>query len=97
MLRRVGLWAFIVVGLLVAAWGAFSWANPSTSCRGVEMGPGDTCETSSYTELQTGQVQSYEDRIAIARQQAPAAVAAGLGMAAFGLVLARPKLRAEAT
>ena len=34
-------------------------------------------------------MQRYEDRIAVAREQAPFAVAAGLGMATFGVVLAR--------
>ena len=66
-----------------------SWAAPSTSCRGIEMGPGDTCEYSSLTNERGGKVQRYEDRIAVAREQAPFAVAAGLGMATFGVVLAR--------
>ena len=39
MIKRVGLWAFVVAGLAVAAWGVVSWAAPSTSCRGIEMGP----------------------------------------------------------
>ena len=89
MIKRVGLWAFIVAGIAVAAWGVVSWASPSTSCRGVEMGPGDTCEYSSLTNERGGKVQRYEDRIAVAREQAPFAVAAGLGMVAFGAVLAR--------
>lgn len=89
MIKRVGLWAFVVAGLAVAVWGVVSWAAPSTSCRGIEMGPGDVCEYSSLTNEQGGKVQRYEDRIAIARQQAPFAVAAGLGMVAFGAVVAR--------
>lgn len=89
MIKRVGLWAFVVAGLAVAVWGVVSWAAPSTSCRGIEMGPGDVCEYSSLTNEQGGKVQRYEDRIAIARQQAPFAVAAGLGMVAFGVVVAR--------
>lgn len=89
MIKRVGLWAFIVAGIAVAAWGVVSWASPSTSCRGIEMGPGDTCEYSSLTNERGGKVQRYEDRIAVAREQAPFAVAAGLGMVAFGAVLAR--------
>ena len=97
MLKRLGLAAFIIGGLVVAVWGAMSWINPATSCRGIEMGPGDTCEYSSLTNERTGEVQRYEDRVAIARQQAPFAVAAGLGMVAFGAVVARGELRAAAT
>lgn len=89
MTKRVGLWAFIVAGLAVAVWGIVGWVAPSTSCRGVEMGPGDVCAVSNLTNEDTGSVQRYEDRIAVARQQAPFGVAAGLGMAAFGLVLLR--------
>lgn len=61
------------------------------------MGPGDTCEYSSLTNEKTGQVQRYEDRVVISRQQSPFAVVAGLGMMAFGAVLARQEFRAEAT
>lgn len=89
MSKQVGLWAFVVAGLVVAAWGVVSWAAPSTSCRGIEMGPGDVCEYSSLTNERSGKVQRYEDRIAVVRQQAPFAVAAGLGMVAFGVVVAR--------
>lgn len=87
MIKRIGLWGFVVAGLAVAVWGIVSWAAPSTSCRGVEMHQGDTCEYSSLTNEKTGEVQRYEDRVAVAREQAPFAVAAGLGIIAFGLVL----------
>lgn len=97
MLKRLGLVAFIVGGLVVVAWGALSWISPSTSCRGIEMGPGDTCEYSSLTNEKTGEVQRYEDRIAITRQQAPFAVLAGIGMVGFGAVVARSEFRAGAT
>ncbi len=87
MIKRIGLWGFVVAGLAVAVWGIVSWAAPSTSCRGVEMRQGDTCEYSSLTNEKTGEVQRYEDRVAVAREQAPFAVAAGLGIIAFGVVL----------
>ncbi|NHB84022.1 hypothetical protein G7085_03340 [Tessaracoccus sp. HDW20] len=64
-----------------------SFVAPSTSCRGVEMGPGDTCQYSSLTNEEGGKVQRYEDRIAVAKEQAPFAVAAGLAIVAFGAVL----------
>ncbi|AQP49865.1 hypothetical protein [Tessaracoccus flavescens] len=87
MRKRIGLWGFIVAGLAIAVWGTLSWASPSTSCRGVEMNPGDVCEYSSLTNVHGGKVQRYEDRIDIAREQAPFAVAAGVGLMAFGLVI----------
>lgn len=87
MTKRIGLWAFVVAGLAVALWGAVSWVSPSTSCRGVEMRPGDSCEYSSLTNERGGKVQLYEDRVDIAREQAPFVVAAGIGIVAFGTVL----------
>lgn len=86
-MKRIGLWAFVVAGLAIALWGVASWLSPSTSCRGVEMHPGDTCGYSSLTNIDGGQAQRYEDRIAVAREQAPFAVAAGVAIAAFGVVL----------
>jgi len=97
MMQRVGLWAFVVAGLAVAAWGLVSWVSPSTSCRGVEMGPGDTCEYASLTDESAGRVQRYEDRIEVARQQAPFAVAAGVGMVVFGAALVRRPVTGAAT
>ncbi|HJE52110.1 MAG TPA: hypothetical protein K8V15_09100 [Tessaracoccus flavescens] len=88
MIKRVGHWVFIVVGLAIAAWAIVGWLAPSTSCRGVEMGPGDTCSYSSTSEVGTDEIQTYEDRIKVAQEQAPFGVIAGLGMAAFGGVLA---------
>lgn len=87
MTKRIGLWAFVVAGLAIAVWGVVSWVAPSTSCRGVEMQPGDTCTYSSLTNVDGGEVQRYEDRIAVAREQAPFAVAAGIGIVIFGTAL----------
>lgn len=87
MIKRIGLWGFVVAGLAVAVWGIVSWVAPATSCRGVEMHQGDTCEYSSLTNEKTGEVQRYEDRVAVVREQAPFAVAAGVGIIIFGAVL----------
>lgn len=92
-MKRVGLWAFIVAGMAVVAWAVASWVAPTMMCRGVEMGPGDTCEYSSRTDERTGQTQTYEERLAVARGQVPFAVAAGLGMAGFGMWLLREDSR----
>ena len=88
-MKRAGLWAFVAAGIAVIIWGVTSWVSPAMTCRGVEMGPGDTCEYSSRTNEHTGRVQTYEDRVAEARSQVPFAVAAGLGMAGFGVWLLR--------
>lgn len=88
-MKRAGLWAFIVAGIAVVIWGASSWIAPTMMCRGVEMGPGDTCEYSSRTNERTGTVQTYEERLAEARSQAPFGAVAGLGMTAFGIYLLR--------
>lgn len=88
-MKRLGLWAFIVAGVAVIAWGVTSWLFPTTMCRGVEMGPGDRCEYSSRTDEHTGHTQTYEQRVAEARSQAPFGVIAGIGMAGFGVWLLR--------
>lgn len=95
MIKRIGLWAFVVAGLVVTVWGAVSWVSPATSCRGAEMRPGDTCEYSSLTNERGGKVQRYEDRVAVAREQAPFVVAAGIGIMAFGTVLIVQSRKAE--
>lgn len=86
--RRVVLWAFVVAGLALTVWGISTWVAPSTQCRGVEMGPGDVCSYSSYTDTGTARTQTYEERIAGARQSGPVVVALGLAAAGFGIALA---------
>lgn len=86
--RRVALWAFVVAALALAAWGVATWVSPSTQCRGVEMGPGDVCSYSSYTDEETTRTQTYEERVATARQSAPVVVVLGLAAAGFGLHVA---------
>lgn len=87
--KRIGLWAFVLAGLALAVWGVVTWVAPSASCRGVEMGPGDQCSYSSYTQTGTDRIQTYEQRIAMARSSAPIVVVLGLAAAAFGVVVAR--------
>ena len=87
-MRRVTLWAFVVAALALAAWGVATWVAPSTQCRGVQMAPGDVCSYSSSTDVDTTRTQTYEQRVAAARQSAPVVVVLGLGTAAFGIHLA---------
>lgn len=89
MIKRVSTWAFIVAGLAVALWAVTSWVSPQVSCRGEQLRPGQTCSYSSLTGVDDGKVQTYEERVATARQQAPFGVLAGLGMVAFGVVVGR--------
>ena len=88
MWKRLGLWLFVIAGVALMAWGVSDFLNPTTSCRGVEMGPGDVCHYSSYTEEETSEIQSYEDRIAIVRQQVPFVIAAGAAITVFGVFVA---------
>lgn len=59
------------------------------------MGPGDTCSYSSPNEVGTERIQTYEERIATARQQAPVGIVVGLGMAGFGGYLMRKDILAQ--
>ncbi len=88
VMRRVVLWAFVMAALAVAASGVLTWIAPSTQCRGVGMGPGDVCSYSSYTSTGTDRTQTYEERIADARQSAPVVVVLGLAAAGFGVFVA---------
>ncbi len=86
--RRMGLWAFVLAGIVLAASGVLTWVAPSTQCRGVEMSPGDVCSYSSYTATDTDTTQTYEQRVAAARQSAPVVVVLGLAAAGFGVFVA---------
>ncbi len=88
MTRRLVLWAFVVAALALAAWGVATWVSPSTECRGQQMGPGDVCSYSSYTDVETTRSQTYEERVAAARQSAPVVVVLGLAAAGFGVHVA---------
>lgn len=52
------------------------------------MGPGDVCSYSSYTDVETTRTQTYEERVAAARQSAPVVVVLGLAAAGFGVAVA---------
>lgn len=96
MIKRVAMWAFIVAGLVVALWAVASWVSPQVTCRGEVMGPGDTCTHLGLTGADDGQVQTYEERVRVAREQAPYGVAAGVAMVGFGVVLLRSGRKAPA-
>lgn len=88
MRKRIALWAFVAASVALTVWGVVILVNPTTSCRGEEMGPGDVCHYSSPTNEQTDQVQTYEERIATVRQQVPFIIGLGVAMTAFGIYVA---------
>lgn len=96
MIKRVSTLAFIVAGLAVVAWAVASWVSPQVGCRGEQLMPGQSCSYSNLTGADDGKVQTYEERVATTRQQAPFGVLAGIGMVAFGVIVMLPR-RAQAS
>lgn len=84
MKKTVSHWAFIALGAVIALWAAVSWFSPTVECRGEIMGPGDVCHYSSTGQVETDEIQTYEERVATARSQAPVGVVCGVGLVAFG-------------
>lgn len=98
VMKRLGLWAFVVAGLALVAWGVITVVSPSASCRGVEMQPGDTCSYYARDDIDTERLQTYEQRIEAAREQGPTVIVVGALAAAFGVFVAlrpAPGARAE--
>jgi len=92
--RRPGLWwragldiLVVLAGLALLIWGVVVLADPSVTCRGVEMAPGDLCHKSSYTSLRTDTVQSYEQRRHAVAQSRPTVIVLGAVTTAFGAVM----------
>lgn len=81
--------ALIIAGVLVVLYGAFIQGSGTETCRGVEMRPGDVCHKASFSELQTAETQTYEQRKDAARAQRPVVVISGLVIAGFGAFLYR--------
>ena len=67
MIKRLGQWSFVVLGIIVTAWGVWSWVSPDVTCRGVVMEPGDVCHYASPTSTTTDRIQTYEERLAATR------------------------------
>lgn len=85
--RRVAHLLVAVAGVAVMIWGAIALTHPSITCRGVEMHPGDSCATSSFSQVGAGKVQTYEQRLSDARISQPFVIGMGGLMAAFGVLL----------
>ncbi len=80
--RRLAHLLLAVAGLLVALYPFTLGADPTVTCRGVELRPGQTCAKADGSAA-----QSYETRAADARNAAPVIVGVGLLVAAFGAAL----------
>lgn len=86
--RLLGHLAVAVIGLAVALWAIANLLNPSITCRGVPMAPGDTCSNAAGTKMQT-----YEDRLEALEFSTPVMVGAGVLVAAFGVGLGVAEVR----
>ena len=72
----------ILVGLGLFVYPLTFGATPTITCRGVEMGPGDSCSKAGDAGVQT-----FEQRLRTARQARPVLVGTGVLVVAFGTVL----------
>ena len=79
---RLAQLMLIMVGLLVFAYPLTVGVASPISCRGVSMGPGDTCAKAG-----TSATQSYEQRVQARSNAAPVIMVVGVSVVAFGLTL----------
>lgn len=85
---RIAHAVVVLVGLLILAYPLTLGAATDVTCRGVSMGPGDSCAKSDGPGVQT-----YEQRAAARRQATPVIFGVGLVVTAFGVVLLVGELR----
>ena len=88
--RRLAHLVLAVAGLLVAIYPFTLGAQPSVTCRGVELQPGQSCAKADGSAA-----QSYEARAADARNATPVIVGIGLLVAVFGSGLYVADVRRE--
>lgn len=77
--RRLAHLLLAIAGLLVAIYPVTLGANPTVTCRGAELNPGESCAKADGSAT-----QSYEDRAAAAHNAVPVVVGVGMLVAAFG-------------
>ena len=80
--RRLAHLLLAVAGLLIALYPFTLGADPTPSCRGVVMQPGQTCRKADGSAEQT-----YEQRRTAANNATPVIVGVGVLVAAFGTAL----------
>jgi hypothetical protein len=88
--RRVAHLVLAIAGLLVALYPLTFGADPTVTCRGVELRPGESCAKADGSSA-----QSYEARAADARNATPVIVGLGLLVAVFGAGLFVADVRRE--
>ena len=88
--RRVAHLVLAIAGLLVVLYPLTFGADPTVTCRGVELRPGESCAKADGSAA-----QSYEARAADARNAAPVIVGVGLLVAVFGAGLFVADVRRE--
>jgi hypothetical protein len=88
--RRLAHAILAVAGLLVALYPFTLGADPTPTCRGVALHPGQTCRKADGSAEQT-----YEQRQRAARSAAPVIVGVGLLVAGFGTALLVGDVRRE--
>ena len=88
MRARLAHTVLIVLGLVIFCYPLTVGANPSISCRGKAMGPGDTCSKAGDVGVQT-----YEQRLRTAEQAEPVLISVGLLLSGFGASLLVADLR----
>lgn len=91
--RSVLDWVLVAAGVAMLWWGMAGMANPTVSCRGAVMAPGDVCYKSSYTSLRTDTVQSYEQRRRAVAQSRPTVIGLGAVTLAFGVTMVVSRAR----
>jgi hypothetical protein len=80
--RRLAHVLLAVAGLVIAIYPFTLGAHPTPTCRGVPLQPGQTC-----TKADGSAEQTYEQRVAAARDATPVVVGVGVLVAAFGTAL----------
>ncbi|HYP46770.1 MAG TPA: hypothetical protein VEQ66_16410 [Propionibacteriaceae bacterium] len=80
----------ICVGLAILLYPLTVGANPTISCRGVRLQPGQSCAKADSSAAQT-----YEQRRRTAVAARPVIIGVGLLVAVFGAVLLAGDLRAS--
>ena len=88
--RRVAHLVLAIAGLLVALYPFTLGSDPTVTCRGVELRPGESCAKADGSSAQT-----YEARAAAARNATPVIVGVGVLVAVFGAGLLLADVRRD--
>ena len=80
--RRVAHLLLALVGVLIVLYPFTLGAHPTPTCRGVQLQPWQTCSKADGSAVQT-----YEERLATARNATPVIVGVDLLVAGFGTAL----------